>query len=207
MIKHTRAGIGIGFKDSVFPTIENNTLIDNDIGIWLGSGSGGRIHNNMISAPNGAPQDWGPFLGFVYKAKVPRGRYEEVLGLGIMSSSPTVTHNSFSQLAQGIVIEGDSSPIIGNNVITQCYNGLVFHHYGSGLPKIHENNIYKNKYSNVRQGEGGTGPIDAATNWWGTTDVQEIEARIHDYLDDPGLGRVSYQPISTNEIRSAGPQD
>ena len=206
VIKHTRAGIGIGFKDSVFPTIENNTLIDNDIGIWLGSGSGGTIRNNMISAPNGAPQDWGPFQGFVYKAKAPRGRYEEVLGLGIMSSSPMVIHNTFSQLAGGIVIEGDSSPVIRNNIITQCYNGFVFHHYSSGSPEVHENNIYENKYSNIRQGKGGTGSIDASDNWWGTANTQDIEARIHDYYDDPNLGKVHYEPIATSEIASAGPR-
>ena len=207
VIRHARAGIGIGFTDSVFPTIENNTLIDNDIGIWLGSGSGGGIRNNLISAPNGAPSDWGPFQGFVYKARAPRGRYEEVLGLGIMSSSPTVTNNRLSQLAGGIVVEGDSSPTIKNNTITQCYNGFVFHHYSSGLSEVHENNIYENKYANIRQGEGGTGLIEASNNWWGTTDTEEIEAKIHDCNDDSSLGKVNYVPISTSEIADARPQD
>lgn len=207
VIKHNRAGIGIGFRDSVFPIIENNTLIDNDIGIWLGSGSGGIIRNNSISSPNGAPQDWGPFQSFVYKARAPRGRYEEVFGLGIMSSSPIVTSNGFSKLAAGIGIEGDSSPSIKNNTITQCYNGFVFHHYSSGLPKVHENNIYGNKHSNIRQDDTGTGSIDASNNWWGTTNIEEIEAKIHDYNDDLGLGKVNYEPIATLEIASAGPQD
>jgi parallel beta-helix repeat protein len=200
IIKYCRAGIGIGFKDEVFPTIENNTLIDNDIGIWLGSGSGGTIYGNSISAPNGAPSDWGPFQGFVYKARVPRDRYEEVLGLGLTSSSPTISHNQLFQLAQGIGIEGDSSPVIEYNTITDCYNGFVFHHYSSGLPKIHKNNIYNNKDRNIRQDEGGTGSIDAANNWWGTTDIKEVEAKIHDFHDDPSLGEVNFQPISTSEI-------
>jgi len=205
VIKYSRAGIGIGFKDEVFPTIENNTLIDNDIGIWLGSGSGGTIRGNSISAPTGAPSDWGPFQGFVYKSKAPRDRYEEVLGLGLMSASPTISHNRLSQLAGGIVIEGDSSPIIRDNIITQCYNGFVFHHYRGGLPKVNKNNVYENRHSNIRQGEGGTGSIEAANNWWGTTDITEIQAKIHDYDDDPGLGKVNYEPIATSEIAGAGP--
>lgn len=206
VIKYSRAGIGIGFKDGVFPTIENNTLIDNDIGIWLGSGSGGTIRGNSISAPNGAPSDWGPFHGFTYKARAPRDRYEEVLGLGLMSSSPTISHNRLSQLAGGIVVEGDSSPIIRNNTITQCYNGFVFYHYSGGLPKVNKNNVYENRHSNIRQGEGGTGSIEVANNWWGTTDIAEIQAKIHDYDDDPSLGRVNYEPIATSEIAGAGPQ-
>jgi len=196
VIKYSRAGIGIGFKDGVFPTIENNTLIDNDIGIWLGSGSGGTIRGNSISAPSGAPSDWGPFQGFIYKARAPRDRYEEVLGLGLMSS-----------FAGGIVVEGDSSPIIRNNTITQCYNGFVFHHYSDGLSKVNKNNVYENRHSNIRQGEGGTGFIDATSNWWGTTDSQEIEANIHDYYDDPRLGKVNYEPIEESEIADAGLTD
>ena len=207
VIKYSRAGIGIGFKDGVFPTIENNTLIDNDIGIWLGSGSGGTIRGNSISAPNGAPSDWGPFQGFIYKARAPRDRYEEVLGLGLMSSSPTISHNRLSQLAGGIVIEGDSSPVIENNTITDCYNGFVFHHYSGGLPKVNKNNVYENRYSNISQGEGGMGSIEAANNWWGTADIREIEANIHDYYDDPSLGKVNYEPMEDSEIANAGPTD
>jgi len=206
-IKYSRSGIGIGYQDGVFPTIENNTLVDNDIGIWLGNGSGGTIRGNSISAPNGAPNDWGPFQGFIYKARASRDRYAEVFGLGLMSSSPTISYNRLSQLAGGIIIEGDSSPVIQYNTITDCYNGFVFHHYSSGLPKVHQNNIYKNKDSNIRQGEEGTGSIDAANNWWGITDIVEIGAKIHDFHDNPGLGEVNYAPIKTSEIAGAGPKD
>ena len=40
----------------------------------------------------------------------------------------------------------------------------------------------------------------------GTANTQDIEARIHDYYDDPNLGKVHYEPIATSEIASAGPR-
>ncbi len=206
-ITHTRAGIVAGIVGkSIFPTIENNTLIDNDNSIVLGNGSGGIIRNNLISSPNGAPRDWGPYEGFIYKAKAPRGRYDEVFGLGIMNSSPTVTNNIFSKVPLGIGVEGDSSPIITHNILTDGYNGFIFHHYSSGTPEVHENNIYNNKYGNIRL-DHWSASVNASNNWWGTTDTEEIEAKIHDYYDDPSLGKVNYQPIETSEIADTGPQD
>lgn len=206
-ITHTRAGIAAGIMGkSIFPTIENNTLIDNDTGIVLGNGTGGIIRNNLISSPNGAPRDWGPYEGFIYKAKAPHGQYDEVTGLGIMNSSPTVTNNIFSKVPVGIAVGGDSSLIITHNIFTDNYVGIIFHHYSSGTPEVHENNIYNNKDGNIRF-DHWSASVNASNNWWGTTDISEIEAKIHDYNDDPSLGTVNYQPIEAFEIADAGPQD
>jgi len=47
--------------------------------------------------------------------------------------------------------------------------------------------------------------IAAQNNWWGTTDTEEIEAKIHNFNDDSSLGKVNYVPIATSAIADAGP--
>ena len=61
---------GLMLNENSFPLVENNTIIDNAIGInaW---GSGGKIINNYISSPNGPPNDWG-YKNYVYRKDAPR---------------------------------------------------------------------------------------------------------------------------------------
>lgn len=68
IIKYSANGLMLN-ADS-FPLVENNTIIDNAIGInaW---GCGGKIINNYISSPNGPPNDW-VYKNYVYRRDAPR---------------------------------------------------------------------------------------------------------------------------------------
>lgn len=48
------------------------------------------------------------------------------------------------------------------------------------------------------------GTINAANNWWGTTNIKEIEARIQDKKDDPSLGKVVFQPFLEESVEIGG---
>ncbi|MFN2187792.1 MAG: hypothetical protein ACK2T3_03435, partial [Candidatus Promineifilaceae bacterium] len=39
--------------------------------------------------------------------------------------------------------------------------------------------------------------VDAADNWWGTTDYYAVRESIHDFNDDFNLGEVSFTPVLT----------
>jgi len=61
---------GLMLNENSFPLVENNTIVDNAIGInaW---GCGGKITNNYISSPNGPPNDW-VYKNYVYRRDAPR---------------------------------------------------------------------------------------------------------------------------------------
>ena len=48
--------------------------------------------------------------------------------------------------------------------------------------------------------------IDAKNNWWTTTSTTTITGMIHDYYDDNAHGIVSFEPIKTSTITTAGVQ-
>lgn len=47
-------------------------------------------------------------------------------------------------------------------------------------------------------------PLNMALNWWGTTDVAEIERLIYDAKEEPSLPRADYQPIAVKPVSFAG---
>jgi heme-binding NEAT domain protein len=47
--------------------------------------------------------------------------------------------------------------------------------------------------------------INAANNWWGTTETATIDQKIYDYNDDFNLGKVNYTPFLTEPNSQAVP--
>ena len=195
VIKHCKAGIIVHPGSS--PVIEDNALIDNDLGIVINPNSSPVIRRNSISSPNGAPHDWTYQGKPVYFAFCPRGQYSWTDGIRVLSSCPTITNNKISNCPKNITIVGNSSPTVSNNTITGGENGILFEPSFTGSPKIYGNNIYNNS-ANI--GLMSANSIDASNNWWGTTDISAIEARIHDSADDPSLGTVFYEPFLTQPV-------
>lgn len=78
--------------------------------------------------------------------------------------------------------------------------GLGANNSGSGYmtPALNYNNIYDNATYNVKHTAATS--VDASHNYWGTTDVDEIQASIYDGRDDASLGLVTYEPIATDPI-------
>ncbi|MCW4046742.1 MAG: right-handed parallel beta-helix repeat-containing protein [Candidatus Bathyarchaeota archaeon] len=94
----------------------------------------------------------------------------------------------------GIFIYPNASPIIKQNTITKNANGIVLLE-GNSNPTIVYNNIEDNTNYNLYLNLGAQSNIDATNNWWGTTDIIEIDKKIWDYHDDFNLGKVNYTPF------------
>ncbi len=118
---------------------------------------------------------------------------------GISSSNVNakVTHNFVKNNDIGITCRSivESNTIVGNNI------GLVAH---EATTIIINNNILDNTENLVVTGSDN---IDAANNWWGTTDKQEISRTIKDYYDDFDLGTVTIEPILTKRNTDAPGSD
>ena len=102
-----------------------------------------------------------------------------------------------------------ASPAIENNTITQNGLGLnVVNSTAPATPQIVGNNIYGNSISNLYLGahanynpdlkpvaESTANSLDAASNWWGTTDATAINQTIHDAKNNPLVGTVTFTPF------------
>ena len=98
-------------------------------------------------------------------------------GIELYYANPAMTHSQIvNNTSYGIYIYGDSNPVIGNAP-------------GMG------NDIFNNGQYNIYNDNSNN--IDAAYNYWGTTDDALIQQRIYDFNDNAGLGTVLYATVST----------
>ncbi|MBA7639154.1 hypothetical protein ES703_46812 [subsurface metagenome] len=177
-VKNSTTGIATAPGSSA--TIENNILIDNIIGIE--SRAKDTIRHNHISSPARQIHEQS-YMGHTwpYLMLPPPIRFT---GIQVsMQCSATIEFNVIVDNDMGIAVVPTASPSL----------------------RIENNNIYDNDVNNITNPT--VADISAQNNWWGTTDIDEIEAKIHHYNDDPSVGKVNYQPIATAKIADAGPQD
>lgn len=197
----TQSHNGMIITEGASPIVEHNTLVDNaNCGIGMMENSSGVIRNNKIIT-----LDRQVYYEWTYQGRtIYWGRPSTGMNLG--GASPTIVNNDLSGNPLNIRITGNSSPTISHNVITDGDHGILFDSPFIGNARIYENNICNNIH-NIALLSGVTDPVSVSNNWWGTTDIDEIGAKIHDYYDDPSLGKVNYQLIATSKIAPAGPQD
>ena len=185
LLRHNKVGIII--QPGTTPVVESNILVDNDHGITAIDSIGAVIRANTIDATNGAPEGWSYMNRPVYPANAEEGRSGDLIGIRLINSSPLVVGNQVMKGANGMSIEGDSSPEIRRNTIVgSTSNGLFFAESFSGSPVIHENNIY-GQSCNV--GSVSAQPIEVSRNWWGTTDVEKIAQTVR------SQGPITYEPF------------
>jgi hypothetical protein len=87
-----------------------------------------------------------------------------------------------------------TSLIIQNNTIAN--NTVAISVLSRCSPIIIWNNIYSFSF-NIQLSQDATDDIDAANNWWGTTDDNKISQSIYDSRNDSSLGTVTYDPFLT----------
>jgi len=118
--------------------------------------------------------------------------------------TPTIERNLITQGGHGIKIDSGAKPLIQNNTITKNAVGIIC--ASSDLSTIIYNNIYDNyreeygKLDNnfdIYLDSGAINDINAAYNWWGTTDTAAISQKIYDFDDDFNLGTVTFTPFLT----------
>jgi hypothetical protein len=132
-------------------------------------------------------------------------------GITISSGTAIIARNFISNNNIGITIIGNASSVIENNTITENAIGLNSYDLnGSPSLTITGNNFELNDQYNIYLGQQGTygttaGNVDAAKNWWATTDTAVIGQTIFDHKNNNNLGTVTFNPILTSENSNAFP--
>ncbi len=168
--------VGIATLSESFAIIENNVLIDNIQGIT--SRAEDTIRYNYISSPTKQIHEQS-YMGYTFLYIV----------------EPEIIRFS------GIVIAENCSATIEFNDINNNDIGILIGPEGSPPQILKKNNVYNNKINVDNQ---IALDITASNNWWGTTNISEIDAKIWDYNDDLSLGKVNYIPILNENVEEAG---
>ncbi len=101
----------------------------------------------------------------------------------------------------GITVYGNSNPVIkGNTIATNKIALNIYDFNGFPSPTITGNNFEQNSQYNIYLGQEGVygttaGDINAANNWWGTTDTSVISQSIFDHKNNNNLGTVTFSPL------------
>ncbi len=128
-------------------------------------------------------------------------------GLFCNSSAPTISDNSIignsaSTYGGGIYTSGVSHyhfPLsitqnnITGNLATLC--GGIYSADSSYLVMDYNNLVNMGQYEVYLNGVSED--VNAINNWWGTTNLDSIEAKIYDYCDDTTLAEVHFNPFLT----------
>jgi len=126
------------------------------------------------------------------------------VGIKATDSFSNITHNAIRSNTYGIIlITQHLTPNIYQNTISHNEIGIEL-----DCANIHSNNLVLNAaYSiKVRRLSYYGCKINAQNNWWGTTEIKEIEDKIYHVEDKKGLNRVRYIPYADTEISDAYPR-
>ncbi len=187
------------------PVISNN-VIATEMDIEAGSPV---ISNNTITAESGGYPTELPAVNFEGQNSALFYGNHVNGGLFASAGSPNVENNLIQY--GGITVYGETNPVIENNTIAACSIGInIYDLSGSPAPTIAYNNFEQNSQYNIYLGQQGnyssTAPsVDAADNWWGTTDLSVINQTIYDHKDNFNVGTVTFTPVLTSPNVEASP--
>jgi hypothetical protein len=183
-------------------TVSSNTVYGS---IITGSPQGTpQIFNNTISKGGIACDGYGSiFNNCVYGCQTGISLYTMRVFGGNLPCYATVENNLVIGNSKGISIDltevyggGTFTPTIGNNTISENLIGISLSELGyNATPTIQNNNLENN--SNYNFYSTAPNNVNAAFNWWGTTNQQAINQSIYDFKNDFNLGVVSFVPFLT----------
>jgi hypothetical protein len=151
--------------------IENNIITHNRYGIAVqGGNSNFYINNNIIDSNNiqNIPLQGGSGINFN----------------GTSTQRSIVTRNKIRGNLWGITIQNSAKPNFGDLKSSDTTDiGLNEFYWNGNSGSIFD--LYNNTPDSIK----------AENNWWGTDNLDSIEAHIFHKPDDPSLGFVDYLPI------------
>ena len=163
-------GSGVPGDDADENYLFNNTLIQNNDGIFLGRSNHNTLINNLVTK-------------------------NEEAGFRLWDSS----YNDFSnnsatdnREAGFVIASGSNYNQFTNNDVAKNSNEGFRIALNSLNNTIEYNNIHINNNYNLKNEQSAD--ISIKNNYWGTTDITEIENKIYDYYDNNRLGVVDYCP-------------
>ena len=135
---------------------------------WFGKGSKLKISHNVFSGNKG--------------------------GIGFRNSSAEITHNEIKENKFfGIWAKEDSDALVKYNEITDNQKGIYL--YQAQNLRLEHNNIYNNRTYDIAIAEAQDFPVNAANNWFGTTNQDKIQEMIFDKNADPELAEIEFKPF------------
>jgi parallel beta-helix repeat protein len=199
------------------PLISNNIISSNGSGINANGGAS-VISNNSITLRGYGNGITATGDVSVFDNTISGGNK------GITGNIRTVERNVISGTQFGIDIQSSSGVKIEGNLIIRNTNGIYGISSGSlvqnntiadnrlgivGSRDVHttETVLYNNLRNNETDIKSWNSNINAAYNWWGTTDTRVMNQSIHDVNDDQYLGKVSYIPFLTSPNPAAPAYD
>lgn len=192
------------------PIIVNNAILSNGIGVNTNDGNA-TISNNFIKCTGNYA------IAATNNAYISDNNITGCsTGVYIMGNS-VVTRNLITQNTYGVRSSSATAKIENNIIANNNYGisggGIIRNNtVGNNLigidislaSNIIQNNILSNTQYNTRMSMSNNTAIDAAYNWWGTTDTQTINQTIRDYKTTPSVGQVNFTPF-LNESNSQAP--
>jgi hypothetical protein len=196
--------------NSASPTISNNSITGGIYGMGELTSSPTITYNNIKE---------GSWRGFGIRCD----GINVYVADNVVSNCPTaiiaydgtaiIERNLVFNNVYGITIGGMGaiSPTIRNNTIANNKVGIYISAGPSGSGSIGSltiinNNIQENSDHSIFLAFEATKDIDAAYNWWGTTDAQSISQSIFDVEDYSNLGKVTFTPFLNEPNPEATPR-
>jgi subtilisin family serine protease/N-acetylneuraminic acid mutarotase len=124
-------------------------------------------------------------------------------GTGVVASAGLVQGNLIAN-GSGVGLDIGSATVVSNTLTGNRGSAIRI---SSGTPgPISGNNLEGNKGLYDIENtvlETSLPSVNAAGNWWGTTDTAAIATRIYDYWDAPSQGEVAFPPVLGDPVESA----
>jgi parallel beta-helix repeat protein len=193
---NTFTGAGISGTSDGSPAISNNILTS--CGIAFSSRGSLLISNNTVTGNNDVGLFCGDSNNVFISGNVVSGCLTGInTGAG---GTATIEGNFVFNNTIGIVVWSQAT--IRNNTLTN--NGVGIKLTQSSSSSIIYNNIQGYGQESLYLYDTSSN-IDAANNWWGTTDPQAINHTIYDGKNDFNLGTVTFIPFLTEPNPQATP--
>lgn len=121
-------------------------------------------------------------------------------GGGIKEAAGTIQHNQITNSMYGIRTSTKAISIQDNTLT----NNTVGIEVNSNSATVKYNNIEESIQNSLILSTNTN--LNAANNWWGTSDIQEINNGIYDFKDDFNVGTVEIKPILPERNQEALPK-
>lgn len=119
--------------------------------------------------------------------------------IGCRNSTAEIRHNEIRENKFfGIWPKEECPAVIQFNEITENDRGIYLYQVQGMV--LEQNNIYKNSSYDIAVAEAQDFPVNAASNWFGTTDPGKIAEKLFDRNDDPEVAEILIQPVLTKPV-------
>lgn len=141
-----------------------------------------------------------PWFGKASDLKISDSVFSKNKGaIGCRNSTAEIVNNEIRENKFfGIWPKEDCPAVIRYNEITENDRGVYLYQV-KGM-QLEYNNIYNNRNYDIAIAEAQDFPVNAANNWFGTTDPAKIQEKLFDKNDDPEVVEIQIQPLLTKPV-------